>query len=78
MKKSDILVAIIMGSKTDWPTMKHAALMLDKLTFSAVDCTRKLFIKDSPSRKSFALLIFLPEAIAAIEFSVLREYLFMC
>ncbi|MAR77434.1 MAG: 5-(carboxyamino)imidazole ribonucleotide mutase [Gammaproteobacteria bacterium] len=31
MKKSDILVAIIMGSKTDWPTMKHAALMLDKL-----------------------------------------------
>ena len=31
MKKSDILVAIIMGSKTDWPTMKNAASMLDKL-----------------------------------------------
>ena len=31
MKKSDILVAIIMGSKSDWPTMKKTALMLDKL-----------------------------------------------
>ena len=31
MKKSDILVAIIMGSKSDWPTMKNTALMLDKL-----------------------------------------------
>ncbi len=30
MKKSDILVAIIMGSKSDWPTMKKTALMLDK------------------------------------------------
>ena len=31
MKKSDILVAIIMGSKSDWPTMEKTALMLDKL-----------------------------------------------
>jgi 5-(carboxyamino)imidazole ribonucleotide mutase len=31
MKKSEILVAIIMGSKSDWPTMKNTALMLDKL-----------------------------------------------
>lgn len=31
MKKSDKLVAIIMGSKSDWPTMKNTALMLDKL-----------------------------------------------
>jgi 5-(carboxyamino)imidazole ribonucleotide mutase len=31
MKKSDILVAIIMGSKSDWPTMKNTALMLNKL-----------------------------------------------
>ena len=31
MKKSDILVAIIMGSKSDWPTMKNTASMLDKL-----------------------------------------------
>ena len=31
MKKSDILVAIIMGSKSDWPTMKKTALILDKL-----------------------------------------------
>ena len=31
MKKYDILVAIIMGSKSDWPTMKNTALMLDKL-----------------------------------------------
>ena len=31
MKKSDILVAIIMGSKSDWPTMKKTSLMLDKL-----------------------------------------------
>ena len=31
MKKPDILVAIIMGSKSDWPTMKKTALMLDKL-----------------------------------------------
>ena len=31
MKKSDILVAIIMGSKSDWPTMKNTALMFDKL-----------------------------------------------
>ena len=31
MKKSNALVAIIMGSKSDWPTMKNAANMLDKL-----------------------------------------------
>ena len=31
MKKSNALVAIIMGSKSDWPTMKKAANMLDKL-----------------------------------------------
>jgi 5-(carboxyamino)imidazole ribonucleotide mutase len=31
MKKSKNLVAIIMGSKSDWPTMKNAADMLDKL-----------------------------------------------
>ena len=31
MKKSNVLVAIIMGSKSDWPTMKKAANMLDKL-----------------------------------------------
>ena len=31
MKKSEILVAIIMGSKSDWPTMKNTALMFDKL-----------------------------------------------
>jgi len=31
MKKSKNLVAIIMGSKSDWPTMKNAANMLDKL-----------------------------------------------
>ena len=31
MKKSNVLVAIIMGSKSDWPTMKNAANMLDKL-----------------------------------------------
>tara|TARA_B100001146_G_C16162779_1_gene426435 strand:- start:858 stop:1355 length:498 start_codon:yes stop_codon:yes gene_type:complete len=31
MKKSKNLVAIIMGSKSDWPTMKNASDMLDKL-----------------------------------------------
>jgi len=31
MKKSTNLVTIIMGSKSDWPTMKHTADMLDKL-----------------------------------------------
>ena len=31
MNKSKNLVAIIMGSKSDWPTMKNAADMLDKL-----------------------------------------------
>lgn len=28
------LVGIIMGSRSDWPTMEHAALMLDKLGVS--------------------------------------------
>tara|TARA_B100000927_G_scaffold291003_1_gene291474 strand:+ start:6801 stop:7298 length:498 start_codon:yes stop_codon:yes gene_type:complete len=31
MKKSLILVGIIMGSKSDWPTMKETSAMLDKL-----------------------------------------------
>lgn len=31
MKKSDILVAVIMGSKSDWPTMKNAVETLKKL-----------------------------------------------
>jgi len=31
MKKSKNLAAIIMGSKSDWPTMKNASDMLDKL-----------------------------------------------
>ena len=31
MKKSLILVGIIMGSKSDWPTMKETSMMLDKL-----------------------------------------------
>tara|TARA_B100000686_G_scaffold255311_2_gene266738 strand:- start:2752 stop:3249 length:498 start_codon:yes stop_codon:yes gene_type:complete len=31
MKKATSLVGLIMGSKSDWPTMKHAADMLDKL-----------------------------------------------
>ena len=31
MNKPDILVAVIMGSKSDWPTMKNAADMLKKL-----------------------------------------------
>ncbi|MBQ0782488.1 MAG: AIR carboxylase family protein, partial [Thalassolituus oleivorans] len=26
-----VLVGIIMGSKSDWPTMQHTADMLDKL-----------------------------------------------
>ena len=30
-KKSQTLVGIIMGSKSDWPTMKHAANILKKL-----------------------------------------------
>ena len=34
MKKSTNLVTIIMGSKSDWPTMKHTADMLDKLKIS--------------------------------------------
>ena len=31
MKKMTSLVGLIMGSKSDWPTMKHAADLLDKL-----------------------------------------------
>ena len=30
MKKKKVLVGIIMGSKSDWPTMEHAAKMLDE------------------------------------------------
>jgi len=30
MKKTKALVGIIMGSKSDWPTMEHAAKMLDE------------------------------------------------
>ena len=29
MKKEKVVVAIIMGSESDWPTMKHAAKILD-------------------------------------------------
>ena len=32
MKKSEILVGVIMGSKSDWPIMKHASNMLTKLS----------------------------------------------
>ena len=32
MKKSEILVGVIMGSKSDWPIMKHASNMLRKLS----------------------------------------------
>ena len=31
MDRSTPLVAIIMGSRSDWPTMKHAAEALDAL-----------------------------------------------
>ena len=31
-------VGIIMGSKSDWPTMEHAALMLEK--FGKLECPR--------------------------------------
>ena len=34
MKKSLILVSIIMGSKSDWPIMKETSMMLDKLKIS--------------------------------------------
>jgi len=34
MKKSLILVGIIMGSKSDWPIMKETSMMLDKLKIS--------------------------------------------
>ena len=29
MKKEKVVVAIVMGSESDWPTMKHAATILD-------------------------------------------------
>ena len=32
MKRSEILVGVIMGSKSDWPIMKHASTMLTKLS----------------------------------------------
>ena len=34
MKKSLILVGIIMGSKSDWPIMQETSMMLDKLKIS--------------------------------------------
>ena len=34
MSKSNNLVGIIMGSKSDWPIMKHASLTLKKLKIS--------------------------------------------
>ena len=34
MNKSDVLVAVIMGSKSDWLTMKKAVDMLKKLKIS--------------------------------------------
>ena len=34
MKKSEILVGVIMGSKSDWPIMKYASNMLTKLSIN--------------------------------------------
>lgn len=34
MKESKVLVSIVMGSRSDWETLKHAADMLDKLQIS--------------------------------------------
>ena len=34
MKKEKVVVAIIMGSESDWPTMKHAATILDDFGIS--------------------------------------------
>ena len=34
MNKEKVVVAIIMGSKSDWPTMKHAATILDDFGIS--------------------------------------------
>ena len=34
MKKEKVVVAIIMGSESDWPTMKHAATILDNFGIS--------------------------------------------
>ena len=34
MNKSNILVAVIMGSKSDWPTMKNAVAILKKLNIT--------------------------------------------
>ena len=34
MNKEKIVVAIVMGSESDWPTMKHAAIILDDFGIS--------------------------------------------
>ena len=34
MNKEKIVVAIVMGSESDWPTMKHAAIILDNFGIS--------------------------------------------
>ena len=34
MSGADTLVGIIMGSQSDWPTMRHAAEILDQLGIS--------------------------------------------
>ncbi len=34
MNKEKVVVAIIMGSESDWPTMKHAATLLDNFGIS--------------------------------------------
>ena len=34
MEKEKVVVAIIMGSESDWPTMKHAATILDNFGIS--------------------------------------------
>ena len=34
MNKEKVVVAIIMGSESDWPTMKHAATILDDFGIS--------------------------------------------
>ena len=51
MEKSKI--SIIMGSKSDWPTMKHASEMLDKLNIKhevkVVSAHRTCLLYTSPS-----------------------------
>ena len=34
MKRSQILVGIIMGSQSDWPVMKHASDILNRLSIN--------------------------------------------